>query len=101
MEAPVQMNIEKFAKLMESLKSKKDCPAAPICIALGTSRTDCLAGGDIMANQSQFCLVSIVALLGHISGITLKPTPSKKIAGFSEQDHSASKKKSKTSSKAH
>jgi hypothetical protein len=90
MKPPAQMDIAEFSKLMEEFKSKNDCPAAPICVALKTARLDCLAGGNVMANQSQFCLVSIVALLGRMSGITLKPTPSRKIEGFSGGVHARS-----------
>jgi len=94
--------LEAFLKTLDNFRSKNDCPAAPICHAIGNLRTDCVAGSSIMANQSKFCSISIVAFLGHISGISMKPTPSKRIEGFSGQgrDRVALIQKSKTSSES-
>jgi hypothetical protein len=102
MKSPAQMNIEELSALMGTLTKKDDCPASPICRAIGTIGRDCVSGGIIGANQSQYCLISIVTLLGYISGVTQKLLSPKKIEGFSHQGHknSVSKRKTKSSSGA-
>lgn len=46
-----------------------DCPAAPVCEAVGNLRGNCLSGGDGTGLKAEKCMAGIILLISRLTGM--------------------------------
>jgi len=74
-EPPLAAAFAKMAQIPSVLpqvrmpRRDEDCPAAPICEAVGNLRKCCTAGGMLAGRNGEICTASLILLVGRALGM--------------------------------